>query len=535
MTAFAGLLEQQPLLTLFLVIGLGYAIGDITLRGFSLGVGAVLFVGLAIGALAPKAAPPAIVGSLGLVMFLYGIGVQYGRQFFAGLTSASGLRANILAVAGLAAGVVVTVLVIGLGTPLAYAVGLFAGAMTSTAALQAGLQAVGNLDPAIGYGVAYPFGVVGPILCMYFWNAWFKPKIEVPPGAGLHYSEVALTNPEIIGRRLSEAATRLPAGTVFWAIRQGHHNHTASPDLVLTEGSVALLVSESPEALRQAVRFLGTPAIGQVMGDRRDVDYVRLFVSRRTVVGQRIGQLPMPDGIEANVVDLLRGDAHLLPRPDLVLEHGDRIGLLTSRAHFAALRDFFGDSIKGMSELSYVSVGIGMVLGVALGLVPVPVPGLGSLSLGLAGGPLVVALILGRLGRTGSLVWTMPVSANLTLRNFGLTIFLAQVGLTSGPGFVGTVQQSGLTLLLMGAAILLAVALTVLAIGHLVLRIPFDELMGITAGATGNPAILAYAARTAGTDKPDIGYAIIFPGMTILKIIAVQALVALWGAGPPAG
>ena len=166
----------------------------------------------------------------------------------------------------------------------------------------------------------------------------------------------------------------------------------------------------------------------------------------------------------------------------------------------------------------------------ALGLVPIPVPGLGTLRLGLAGGPLVVALILGRLGRIGNLVWTMPLSANLTLRNFGLTIFLAQVGLTSGPGFVSTVQQTGLTLLLLGAAILLVVTLTVLAIGHLILRIPFDELLGITAGATGNPAILAYAGRTAGTDKPDIGYAIIFPGMTIVKILIVQALVALSGA-----
>ncbi|HMR34132.1 MAG TPA: TrkA C-terminal domain-containing protein [Geminicoccaceae bacterium] len=529
MTALMGLLEQQPLLTLFLVIGLGYAIGEVSLRGFSLGVGAVLFVGLAIGAMAPKAAPPAIVGSLGLVMFLYGIGVQYGRQFFAGLTSASGLRANIPAVVGLAAGVLVTALVIELGVPLAYAIGLFAGAMTSTAALQAGLQAVGNLDPAIGYGVAYPFGVVGPILCMYFWNAFFRPAIPAPASVGLMFREVAITNPTVVGRRVSEAAAMLPEGTVFWVIRQAHHNLHPSPDLVLGEGSVALLGSDSEAALAKAVELLGSAVTGRIVADRSDLDHVRIFVSHHGVCGKKLGELRMPEGVDAFVSDVRRGDVELLPRPDLVLEQGDRVGVLAHRRHFPALRRFFGGSMKGTTELSYVSIGIGMVLGVALGLVPIPVPGLGTLSLGLAGGPLVVALILGRLGRTGSLVWTMPLSANLTLRNFGLTIFLAQVGLTSGPGFVSTVQQTGLTLLLLGAAILLAVVLTVLAIGHLILRIPFDELLGITAGATGNPAILAYAGRTTATDKPDIGYAIIFPGMTILKILVVQGVVALWG------
>jgi putative transport protein len=528
-SGIAALLEQQPLLTLFLAIGVGYAVGEIAVRGFSLGVGAVLFVGLAIGALAPKSAPPGIVGSLGLVMFLYGIGVQYGRQFVAGLTGATGLRANLLAVIGLSAGVLVTVAMLAwLDVPLAYAIGLFAGAMTSTAALQAGMHAVGNLDPAIGYGVAYPFGVVGPILCMYFWQAFFHPKVEAPAGAGLLFREVAVSSAAVLGRRLAEVTPMLPEGTVFWVIRQAHHNITPSPDLVLTEGSVALLASDSEPALARAIELLGTAVSNRIVVDRRDLDHVRIFVSQRAVVGRLIGQLRMPDGIDAIVTDVRRGDVELLPRRDLVLEQGDRVGVLANRRDFPALRRFFGGSIKGTTELSYVSVGIGMVLGVAVGLIPVPVPGLGTLSLGLAGGPLVVALILGWLGRTSGLVWTMPVSANLTLRNFGLTIFLAQVGLTSGPGFVATVQETGFTLLVLGAAILLAVALTVLAVGHLALRIPFDELLGILSGATGNPAILAYAGRAVPTDRPDIGYAIIFPGMTIVKILVVQALAAVW-------
>ena len=191
------------------------------------------------------------------------------------------------------------------------------------------------------------------------------------------------------------------------------------------------------------------------------------------------------------------------------------------------MRAYFGDSIRGTAEFSYVSVGIGMALGVIVGLVPLPVPGIGTLSLGTAGGPLVVALLLGYLGRTSGLVWTMPASANLTLRNFGLTLFLAQVGMNSGPRFVTTVQETGFLLLGWSAAILLAVVLTTLLVGH-VLKIAYDELLGIASGVTGNPAILAYASRAVPTDRPDIGYALIFPGATLVKIVVVNVLTALF-------
>jgi putative transport protein len=186
MSNLIALLESQPLLSLFLVIGLGYAVGEITLRGFSLGVGAVLFVGLLIGWLAPKAAPPPLIGSLGLVMFLYGTGIQYGRHFVRGLTGAEGRRWNLLAVTGLAAGtVMVLVLALLIDLPLTYLVGMFSGSMTSTAALQAAIDASGSTEPAVGYSVAYPFGVIGPIICMYLAQVLFRPKLEQPLSAGL--------------------------------------------------------------------------------------------------------------------------------------------------------------------------------------------------------------------------------------------------------------------------------------------------------------------------------------------------------------
>jgi putative transport protein len=183
------------------------------------------------------------------------------------------------------------------------------------------------------------------------------------------------------------------------------------------------------------------------------------------------------------------------------------------------------------AEFSYVSVGFGMVLGVLLGLVPIPVPGVGIVTLGIGGGPLIVALIVGRLRRTGPISWVMPLPANIVLRNFGLTLFLATVGINSGQAFVTTVSQTGPLMLLIGAAVLLTTVLMVLLVGYYVLRIPFDDLLGVASGATGNPAIVVYAARMAPTDRPDIGYAMIFPSATLVKVVAVQIIGLMSGGG----
>jgi putative transport protein len=186
--------------------------------------------------------------------------------------------------------------------------------------------------------------------------------------------------------------------------------------------------------------------------------------------------------------------------------------------------------VKSAAEFSYVSLGLGMVLGVLLGLIPIPVPGVGVVTLGIGGGPLIVALIVGKLRRTGPLLWVMPLPANIVLRNFGLSLFLAAVGINAGQPFVRTVAENGLTMLLIGAVILLTTVLIVLLIGHYLMKIPYDDLVGIASGATGNPAILVYSTRMAPTERPDIGYAMIFPSMTIVKVIAVQ-VVGMLAAG----
>lgn len=521
------LLEQQPLVALFLTIAIGYLIGEINIKGFSLGVGAVLFVALAVGWFAPKSAPAPMVGTIGLALFLYAVGVQYGKQFFLGLTSAAGRRANVMALIGvLLSGLVSLLIVKTMGVNLGYGLGLFAGSGTSTPTLQAAIATLGNDDPAVGYSVSYPFGVAGPILLLYLTYMFLKPKVDAGVGSGMELLEVMLRNSDLYGRTLGEVMGGLPAGAQIVALRRSHHNEPASPGLIVAEDDVVLVVAPTKEILAEAGRHLGQLAHGRLVKDRSDLDYVRVFASRTVVVGRSIGDLELPSNKAAIIAHVRRGDTDIMPRPDLVLEFGDRVGLLANRGDFAGLRKFFGDSIKGTAEFSYISIGLGMAIGFLIGAIQLPIPGIGKLAIGLSG-VLIVALILGNLRRTGSMNWTIPLSANLVLRNLGLTLFLAQVGMSSGPKFAATVAESGLLMLGLGAIVLLALVLPILILGLLVYRMPYDEVAGIVSGACGNPAILAYANKLAPTERPDIGYAMIFPGMTIVKILFVDIVPAL--------
>jgi putative transport protein len=279
--------------------------------------------------------------------------------------------------------------------------------------------------------------------------------------------------------------------------------------------------------MAKAQEILGDAAAGSITSDRRHLDYLRVFVSRPALVGKPLGELALPDETPYLAMHVRRGDADLLAQPDLVIEFGDRIGLLSDRAHFPAIRRFFGDSIKGTAEFSYISIGVGMALGLLVGALSLPAPGVGKLAIGLAG-VLVVALVLGKVRRTGGMNWTIPTSANLVLRNLGLTLFLAQVGMSSGPKFAETVADTGFLFLAYGAVIVVALVAPILILGLFLLRLPFDQVAGIVAGACGNPAILAYSNKLTPTDRPDVAYAMIFPGMTIVKILFVDLAPALF-------
>jgi putative transport protein len=338
--------------------------------------------------------------------------------------------------------------------------------------------------------------------------------------------EISVHNPEMFGKTLGELPAELPAGIQFVLVRRLQQNEPASPGFIVAENDVLLAVAPDKAALDQAGRILGRQVHGRLMPDRRDFDYLRVFASRPAIVGRTIGSLELPGTKGSIIMHVRRGDTDLLALPDLILEFGDRIGVVAGRADFPALRKFFGDSIKGTAEFSYISVGLGMALGFIVGLIPIPIPGIGKIVLGLAG-VLIVALVLGNLRRTGSMNWTIPLSANLVLRNLGLTLFLAQVGMSSGPKFAATIAETGFVMLGLGAILLLALVLPVMILGIWAFRIPYDEVAGIVSGACGNPAILAFSTRLAPTDKPDLGFAMIFPGMTIAKILFVNIAAAL--------
>jgi putative transport protein len=228
------------------------------------------------------------------------------------------------------------------------------------------------------------------------------------------------------------------------------------------------------------------------------------------------------------VTRVRRGDVELVPDGHTVLEPGDRVRVVAPRTHIADISNFLGDSYRALSEVDILTFSLGIALGLLVGLVPIPMPGGGALKLGFAGGPLVVALILGARGRTGPLVWSMPYSANLTLRQLGLILFLAGVGTRSGYAFVHTLSGSqGITIFAAGAIITCVTGMATLWIGYRLLRIPLSLLIGMLAGLQTQPAVLGFALEQTHNDLPNVGYATVYPVATISKIIIVQVLLTM--------
>lgn len=526
MAAVWSLLESQPILTLFLVISLGYAAGEVSIAGFRLGVGAVLFIGLLIGAFAPEAAPPAMLSTVGLILFFYGIGIQYGKAFVQGWLSPIGQRQNVIAlVSAIGAGAVTIAVMRAFSISAEIGAGLFAGALVNTAALDSVVSKLGSETPIVGYGVAYPFGVFVPIFCIYLVLTTLRPKIPAPPRRGIQGTELIVSNSELHGKLLSEVSARLPVDVQVIAVRQNGHYCLPRGSLCLMAGD-ELLVEARGDSLQQVRRLVGEEASMHRIVDLNDLDDLNVYVSKPAVIGRKLAELNLAERPGCAIVSVLRGEAELYAQPGLVLEAGDQLRVVAEPGRCEAVQEFFGNSARSIAEVSYLALGIGMVLGVLFGLIPFPLPGLGTFSFGAAGGAMIVSLFLGWKGRIGHLCWIMPPSANLTLRDFGLTLFLAVAGLRSAEQFVATMQETGFLLLGAGIVITLTVVLLTMALG-VWWQMPFDSLLGVLSGVTGNPAILAYASRAVPSNQPELGYAIVFPTSTIIKIIMAQ-VVATW-------
>ncbi|MCW5979318.1 MAG: hypothetical protein KIT09_14680 [Bryobacteraceae bacterium] len=524
-TVITGFLAQSPIVTLSVIIAAGYLIGEIGIFGFRLGVAGVLFAGLAIGALFPELALPNILSVLGLVLFVYTMGLQSGAGFFANLQR-QGWRNNQLTIATLVWGTCLLQVVAwwtGLGA--VKAAGLYTGALTNTPALAAVVQLAGSSVPAETYSLAYPMGVIGVLLSFQVAMRLWKPAIEPPEeGREITTRNFLVKNPGIAGKSLRDLAELYP-DPGFQVSRIQHEGATtvAGPDAQLALNDLLVVVGDE-QGLRRALAIFGAATEAHIELDRTRIDYRRMFVSNKKIVGAPIGELEELANLGGTITRIKRGDTDFIPAPDTTLQFGDRVRVVALKEHLPAVAKLMGDSIRGTAEINFLSLGIGMVLGVLVGVMAIPIPGFGTFQLGLAGGPLLVALTLGYLQKTGPFLWTLPASANLTVRQIGLALFMAVVGLQAGPGFVKTFHQNGPLLMAGGALVTVGTSVFALVAGYYYLKIPFDSLIGVVAGIHTESAAVAYASNLTRTERPETGFASVYPSALIIKVVAAQLL-----------
>ena len=542
-------LAVNPILLLFTVIGLGYLLGSIRIFGFNLGVAAVLFVGMAFGALDQRLALPDYIYVIGLVLFVYAIGLQSGTGFFSSFRT-RGLRINIVAVVILCAGAVLAVIlksVMRLSAPSV--AGLFCGALTNTPALAATVETIENMkgalppaslklyleSPVVTYGLAYPFGVLGVLLWFFIFIKLFKidfAKEEAErlreSGTGVILSRTfTVTNPAILGKTAAEALAYLgDPGFVLSRIQKGDTIEVVVPGMVLSPGDRIVAVGGA-EALERARVLFGTQSGEQLPDAAGQITYRRIFVSNKKVIGRTIRELELHKLFDATITRLRRGDVDFVPHLDTVLESGDRIRVVAHRDKLEAISTFFGDSIRSISETDFLSLSLGVVLGVFLGMIAFPLPNGMVFRLGFAGGPLIVGLILGKIERTGPITWGLPYTANLVIRQVGLVFFLAAIGTKAGPGFSATFRAGGWGLIAAGALITSLVAVAAILAGYKYLKLPMSAVMGVVSGMHTQPACLAYANQQAANELPNVWYAAVYPASMIAKIILAQIIVSI--------
>ena len=530
MASFVDLLAEQPILLLCVLLAGGSIIGTVSVRRFSLGPAAVLFLALALSAYDDRLKLPAVLGALGLVLFAYTIGVTAGPSFAASLRT--GGRAIVGVVLLLVAAAGATILVghlAGLSGPVLS--GVYAGALTNTPALAASVEQLSSDQPVVGYSVTYLGGVLGMLIAAGF-------ALRVRPRAGD-------TDP-------SRPATTLERGTVRidvdglpdldgLAARYDHHvvfsrlmtgdepGHPGTLDRASAttrpaRGDILTVVGDASTVAR-VVADLGHASTVPLVLDRAEVDFRRVAVSNRRVAGHTVGELALPERFSASATRVRRGDVDLLATDDLVLALGDRVRLVAAPDSLAKAADYLGDSERGASDLNPVGLFLGLGLGVLVGLVRVPLPGGSTVSLGLAGGTLLVGLALGRLQRTGPVLWSLPHSVSSTLGQFGMLCFLATAGSNAGAALATALASDlGPRLLATGAAVTVVTALG-LIVGAQFMHTYGETLAGVVAGTQTQPAVLAYANDLSDADpRVNLGYALVYPVAMIVKVLLAPVL-----------
>jgi putative transport protein len=550
---FINLLTKESIAHIILlysfVIAIGVMLGKIKFFGISLGVTFVLFVGIFVGHFGFSVSDEVLhfIREFGLILFIFSIGLQVGPGFFASFKQ-GGFKQNMLAAAVVLLSVATTIgLFYSFGgkIPMPMLVGILSGAVTNTPGLGAAQEALRQLHDAgqiteipqiaLGYAVAYPLGVTGIIISIILVRVIFKISHDNETKKLKELSNSAVENTKIIsievnskaiaGKNLSQI--RKLIGRQFVVSRLLSNNVYTIPNgkTILHNGDKILVVTTEAD----------TEAIIVFTGEQIEFDWKesenkmisrRIVITRGVINGKTLGSLKLRI-VNVNCTRVIRSGFDLLASPDLVLQVGDRVVIVGTPEAINRVEGMLGNTLKRLDEPHIFTIFIGIFVGIIFGSIPVFIPGMPMpVKLGLAGGPLVIAILLGRFGYRLKLITYTTQSANLMLREIGITLFLASVGLASGGKFVETVVSgNGLLWILCGFIITTLPLITVGIFGRKVMKLNYFTLMGLLAGSMTDPPALAYSNAYAGNDSPAISYSTVYPLTMFLRVVLAQILI----------
>ncbi|EJC4942083.1 putative transporter [Escherichia coli] len=543
---------------LALVAVVGLFIGNVKFRGIGLGIGGVLFGGIIVGHFVSQAGMTLssdmlhVIQEFGLILFVYTIGIQVGPGFFASLR-VSGLRLNLFAVLIVIIGGLVTAILHKLfDIPLPVVLGIFSGAVTNTPALGAGQQILRDLGTpmemvdqmGMSYAMAYPFGICGILFTMWMLRVIFRVNVETEAqqhessrtngGALIKTINIRVENPNLHDLAIKDVPILNSDKIICSRLKREETLKVPSPDTIIQLGDLLHLVGQ-PADLHNAQLVIGQEVDTSLSTKGTDLRVERVVVTNENVLGKRIRDLHFKERYDVVISRLNRAGVELVASGDISLQFGDILNLVGRPSAIDAVANVLGNAQQKLQQVQMLPVFIGIGLGVLLGSIPVFVPGFpAALKLGLAGGPLIMALILGRIGSIGKLYWFMPPSANLALRELGIVLFLSVVGLKSGGDFVNTlVNGEGLSWIGYGALITAVPLITVGILARMLAKMNYLTMCGMLAGSMTDPPALAFANNLHPTSgAAALSYATVYPLVMFLRIITPQLLAVLfWSIG----
>ncbi|MBI5388254.1 MAG: putative transporter [Verrucomicrobia bacterium] len=531
---------------------LGLAVGSLKVRQLGLGIAGVLFAGILFGhfKLTINKEILHFVREFGLILFVYTIGMQVGPGFLTSLRR-QGLPLNLMAASIVLLGALVAVAIALLARiDMATIVGVFSGATTNTPSLgasQEALKSIPNIDPArtelpaLGYAVAYPFGVIGIILTMLLFRGVFRIDLEREAAAfkaehrkadeKVGRMNIRVENPNLEGVKLKQVPGINELGVVVSRIKRGAQGavEVALEDAVIHVGDLLLAVGKKP-SLEQFRMVVGKESSLDLLKEASPIMTQRIVVTKRDVLGKSLRELEFNKLYSIAITRVTRADLQITAVPELELQFGDMLMVVGEKEDILEATKALGNSVKELQHTNLIPVFVGILLGILLGSYPFTFGGMPApVRLGLAGGPLLAALILSRIGRLGPLVWYMPVNANIVLRELGIVLFLACVGLKAGEHFADILTKGdGFVWMGYGALITVVPLAVVGVVARLVMKQNFMNVCGLMAGSMTDPPALQFANATSNSDAPSVAYATVYPLTMFLRILVAQILVLVF-------